>query len=809
MSTARAHATGAADAQVEAVWGVPPWEVFAFRNLGAGSETVASSFTLNCVTTSPILWEVLGISEPPHAWCRDDLGLDSTGFLPPGPLRYTEASFVPRCGLRSYADKIYVTCELSEMPPPLNHLHLLDPFLLGAKSLADIDLAALPADVMQWYTVTATGLAADNASAAIALWQTKTKAAVTFTTNDGTTLLPYRNDFLLPRSLAAGSSRLTVPAAQLFKAGSYFYAAVLVQAPLAGAARQVPGPVTVTATQGSTQEQVSIDLVPPPVILVHGIWGDEESLQQIESYLTARSPWHQRPDLVQAIQYENDIAFDSLVVAAPLNAAVNNAIQALDSAHIVGGRVDIVAHSMGGLAARDFALFSAYRQPRNRDQGWFHQIVTLDTPETGSELATYLYEHRGCILQRAPGSTAGLVWLDSCGISPFTNVQECFAAIGLSLGPPDDLESGALYSLEPDGSHLKTLNSDQNSGPNIPGTIWRAVSATAPANSLLKFELNELIAATANLNDADETNCPLSSKTPTVDAILNGANDGVVTAASQTKGAAADQFVKLSGLAHTTADPAGLTLDPHGSNANVEDSGAVESLVACWLRTDGATTCKPAAATASSVAAAVMAPTAPLHYAGALAVEPAQNLQLGTPAELTVTAPEAGVQELIVDETDELGHHAAAPATITRVVGRTVYTTVVPTLLGSVTFSLHGSFSDGGVSFGAVTLPVKAPAQAPQVFRGDADWRVFLVDPDDPNGLDFAELHPQAVYAAAPNSTIDLDGRVTCAVVPSAGKPVIQIYDGCWFKALGPGTATIEVRFGAIADRIEVISKHE
>ena len=116
---------------------------------------------------------------------------------------------------------------------------------------------------------------------------------------------------------------------------------------------------------------------------------------------------------------------------------------------------------------------------------------------------------------------------------------------------------------------------------------------------------------------------------------------------------------------------------------------------------------------------------------------------------------------------------------------------------------------DTGLAFGSVTAPVRVPALPPQEFRGDSNWRVFSVDPYDPNGLNFAELHPQAIYAASPDYPIDLDGRVKCTVAPSTGRPVVEVYDGCWFRALRPGTAAIEVRFGAALDRIEVVAKHE
>ncbi len=38
----------------------------------------------------------------------------------------------------------------------------------------------------------------------------------------------------------------------------------------------------------------------------------------------------------------------------------------LDKRHVVGGRVDVVGHSMGGLSIRHYSGLSEYRLPRNR-----------------------------------------------------------------------------------------------------------------------------------------------------------------------------------------------------------------------------------------------------------------------------------------------------------------------------------------------------------------------------------------------------------------------------------------------------------
>jgi hypothetical protein len=51
---------------------------------------------------------------------------------------------------------------------------------------------------------------------------------------------------------------------------------------------------------------------------------------------------------------------------------------------------DVVAHSMGGLVARDMALDPRFSAAENFNQGFIHKLITIGTPHNGSQLATRL-----------------------------------------------------------------------------------------------------------------------------------------------------------------------------------------------------------------------------------------------------------------------------------------------------------------------------------------------------------------------------------------------------------------------------------
>jgi pimeloyl-ACP methyl ester carboxylesterase len=706
-------------------------------------------------------------------------------------------------------------------------LFVVSPFLLGVAdgALGNLNLRVLLPKIQDWSAVTAKALAADNTSAAIVIFRTNSPENVKFTTNDGTSLLPYANNFLI-MTPKEGTDDLIVPSSQLVKVGSIFYAAALVQAPGLGAKRSFATAITVTARQGAETRKTSMALVPPPVVLVHGLWGNDKSLEFVEDTLTNSAPWNNHPELVQAIQYTNDISFDASEPASALGNEIRNLLQtgarSLDAQQIVGGRVDIVAHSMGGLVLRHYATLMPYRSPRDREQGQFHQIVTLDTPESGSQLATYLFDHRGCTLQTTSSFTSALLWAATCQ-PPTLTVEACFATAkaGMPLGPSNHLRDGAVFALEPDSPSFRRLTT----GPDIEGAIWRAVTAVALSDSLLKFELDGLIDASANLSHATIPNCPSSPSTPTVNSILDGANDGIVRLTSQLRGARTGQFTTFRGLAHAPANPAGFTLDRQGSNSNVEHSSEVATLAACWLSNDGAATCNPKGGilTAATSNATPQFDVNQLHSVSRLTIHPPSAVQLGTPFDLTIDVSSSQLRRLVLNEGDELGHHAAWELPLPNMAGRTIHADITPMLFGSVTFTLDALFEDGGVETDDVAVPVQPPAAAPEVFLGDAASPKLGIVFDPKEGMNAYVLHPKAIYASTPDridaygiahpNPVNLDARVVhYSIVQRAGEPVVTLQTNAYgydpstvsIVALHAGTATIEARFGSAIDYLQV-----
>jgi len=687
--------------------------------------------------------------------------------------------------------------------PAATTLYTLDPYLVGAKNLADINLSTFLSGNPNLANYAAGNLVADGASAAIVLFQTSANASVTFTVNSAASLLPYSAAFL-KQTPATGTQTLTVSGSGIFQVGSDYYAAALVQGPLGGYSTN--NTIALGATQGTAQNSQNLSLIIPPVVLVHGLWGDKSSLENVETYLDVSQPWLGQTQLVQPVCYSTYLAFDAkkdpltngkdpceVTSASAVQTEIDSLLAELDSEHSVGGRVDLVVHSMGGLVARNYASQSQYASLRNRMQGQFHTIVTLDTPEIGSTLAPYLISVRSHKRKAPLWTPQGLIWYEICGDS---DVADCFNANGYPIYSPKlTVKSGAVYSLTPGGPDL---DNPKLSGPDIANATWRAVSATAPGNSALEFGLDTLIAALYSNPDGNNV--------PTLNSILdNLPNDAIVTVDSQTNGAVANQYYTFSNLSHTSLVSSILTWltgDQLNDNSVTDDpSLGVYKLAACWLETTGANSCAPGPMKLEPTAAAAQLRN--LKPVDRIVATAPAAATLGVPVEIKVRLLVPGsVPQLSVYQEGEQGRARLEPVSRTRVAGNTAYALVTPKLLGPVRLGIRAVFRDGGVSVQSVKTFVAPPKTPPLSFKAN-ELPALVVNLDSGNTRIMP--HPEARYPA-PVGKVYLNSRfVTWRLVPQTGQAVVRVEPSGVIQALAPGEAEVAAQFGSTSDRLKVI----
>lgn len=177
-----------------------------------------------------------------------------------------------------------------------------------------------------------------------------------------------------------------------------------------------------------------------PVVLIHGIWGGENSWTETSKVLTVSGNSGQsdvyldrgvRPALENAHFLVDVFTYNSnqgpTQVMRPENTSLADRIKNAESigeAPIEGlsgtgvcnqitwnkelacTRADIVAHSMGGLVTRKFIYENLSRSRGNFFQGAIRRFITIGTPHSGSRLANFLLsdnqEINNCIIDMLP-----------------------------------------------------------------------------------------------------------------------------------------------------------------------------------------------------------------------------------------------------------------------------------------------------------------------------------------------------------------------------------------------------------------------
>lgn len=150
--------------------------------------------------------------------------------------------------------------------------------------------------------------------------------------------------------------------------------------------RQVQVQFFYTPTQGfanTSSITASLTIIRPPLVLIHGLWGDPTSWPSIwdrsgSSYTTKKADYSSTNASHFSTNYPQVQDF------------VETALQASRDKGFAATRADVTAHSMGGLLTRLYAGSVNFARPDNFNLGDVHRLVTLDTPHFGSNLANLL-----------------------------------------------------------------------------------------------------------------------------------------------------------------------------------------------------------------------------------------------------------------------------------------------------------------------------------------------------------------------------------------------------------------------------------
>jgi pimeloyl-ACP methyl ester carboxylesterase len=642
-------------------------------------------------------------------------------------------------------------------------LTIVSPFLLAQSgNLDDLDLSTLLPNLPSLASVTATDLAADGTSAAIVLFPTATTDTVTITTNNGTTLFPYDPTYMTYGPQTGGQSMLQVTPVKI---GTLFYAAALLQAPLPGITPSYANPILVTAQQGAqAPQQATLPLIPPPVVMIHGLWGTAGSLSFYGKTLAGEQPWATYSGLIYYSAYSGEKSFADPKSISQLDTEISSELSNLQGSGVVVGRTDVIAHSMGGLLARTYSGSRSYLSDVNREQGQFHTIVTVDTPEDGSNLASYLIENQSNTLSPNASDTLKAIWDLYCGTSPTTTVAQCFFS-----ADKQSITAGAVASLIPGSVPLS-----QAPSPDISNTNWFAVTATN-GSGIERKVLQGII---------DASN-PGSDKLK-LTQIIGGTNDDIVALTSQLKFSPL-AYVTLPSLAHSEIfglHKGAVTYSPTA----IQD-------IACWINDPSSSSCsQPIPMLAASeqdgdvdlITGRVAVRKPPI---AALVGQPL-SLSVRTRGALSFDIEQAGKDERPSDHIDVPNRLWNGTAL-----------TMVPTVLGQITVRLTTTFPNGQIEIDNIgKLNVSVDPQSVLSICAEPQFHRLVFDRSNSH----YQLNPEMQVRNVPRPVV-ITSVASYSVVSPATDPAVTVDSTGEVTSVHPGKATIKVSYANHADQVDVI----
>ena len=238
-------------------------------------------------------------------------------------------------------------------------------------------------------TSVAVGAAADGATRLVIRYAAPSAGQVTFGLASGD---PANEGGFLATGSTGPAGSVTVPTAPV-DGGFLAFAVYLVPPDFnlpSGYETAHDRPLDLTATftpaggQPASPVALALRLYRPPIVLLHGLWSNSSvwTMPLLDlTYLDIPTPLADYRDT-------NADRF-SVNLLVPYT-AINNVLAWDRGRRIAATRADFIAHSMGGVLARQWVASSSYAAPTNFNAGDMHKLITLDTPHLGARSSTYV-----------------------------------------------------------------------------------------------------------------------------------------------------------------------------------------------------------------------------------------------------------------------------------------------------------------------------------------------------------------------------------------------------------------------------------
>ncbi len=222
----------------------------------------------------------------------------------------------------------------------------------------------------------------------------------------------------------------------------------------------------------------NLELVTPPVVLVHGMWSSPKvwfgggfinSLKSI-GYSTISTIYN--PQSIFLADYSDGGAnetFDpnsseSQYAIGSIANKVSAGVKTYRDHKIVPSQVDIIGHGLGGLMARSYSQkLSSFIRPENYNQGYIHKLITIGTPHRGTPYGPTIWNARNDKCYFATGLALGYKIyqiIKEPGIDGVLDILELIAQ-------PYTVSQFMNLFGEPVGTCLRDFDRDGNSYKNL------------------------------------------------------------------------------------------------------------------------------------------------------------------------------------------------------------------------------------------------------------------------------------------------------------------------------------------------------
>jgi pimeloyl-ACP methyl ester carboxylesterase len=280
---------------------------------------------------------------------------------------------------------------------------------------------------------------------------------------------------------------------------------------------EVNRPIEIVADSSAGSASHTLSLERPPVVLVHGLWGNSFIAWVATGFAdTLRSAgfrvYFGDYGRYRANGFDPRQPLKDNKPVLGLHRGVQRALASLRAQGIAVTQVDVVGHSMGGLVARAYEDYGVYRHRFNYHRGSIHKLITIGTPHRGTRIARVLLAHQNDI---------------AYGFGPFSlTLAEAFALYGFPI------TKGGVRDVTPCSGAIRAIGRTHNPAFTI--------TSRAGDDTLTEREMNLLFRRAAGT---------------TIDQILGENNDTLVSEASGLGGLPSAHRLVLQNLVHVDLWP--------------------------------------------------------------------------------------------------------------------------------------------------------------------------------------------------------------------------------------------------------------